>query len=106
MFTYFIKPQAILFSLALLLVGHTAAHAGQAEPVQTGRQIPSITPAQSQRLSRDLFIPNSEYFFTKGQDSFEREIQRLRQRNLSGNESILKIDPRVQRQKDQYSNPR
>lgn len=95
MVTHFIKPKAIVLSVMLLVAGQTVAHA---EP--GGQVRPNLTPEQTQRLSRDLFVPYSEYFFTKGQNSFEREIQFLRQKKPSNNGNLLKIETAPQRQRD------
>ncbi|MEH2346882.1 MAG: hypothetical protein V7K55_02555 [Nostoc sp.] len=77
-----IKP--LLVSIALLLAVQTSANAEQ--------PLPNLTPAQTQSLSRDLVPYNSQDFFRQGKDSIEREIQILRQRQLSSIKPVLKID--------------
>ncbi|BAY21069.1 hypothetical protein NIES2100_08140 [Calothrix sp. NIES-2100] len=79
-----IKVTALGFSTALLAFGQTAVHAQQ--------QLPSLTPAQTQHLSRDLVPYNSQEFFRQGQELMEREIQLLRQRQTSTNEPVLKVN--------------
>ncbi len=80
----FIKVTAFGFSTAFLLAGHSAVSAEQA--------FPSLTPQQTQQLSHDLVPYNSQRFFRQGQELIEREIQILRQRQLSTNEPVLKIN--------------
>ncbi|MFN6540711.1 MAG: hypothetical protein RM021_030825 [Nostoc sp. EkiNYC01] len=73
-----------MFSTAFFLAVQTSANAQQT--------LPSLTPAQTQNLSRDLVPSSSQDFFRQGKDSFEEEIQLLRERQLSSTKPILKID--------------
>jgi hypothetical protein len=82
-FTRCIKVTAFGVSTALLVFGQTAVNAQQ--------QLPTLTPAQTQQLSRDLVPHNSQEFFRQGQELMEREIQLLRQRQISPNEPVLKV---------------
>ncbi len=84
-----IKP--LVVSTAFLLAIQTSANAEQ--------RLPSLTPAQTQNLSRDLVPYNSQDFFRQGKDSIEREIQILRQRQLRSIKPVLKIDslPQIKR---------
>lgn len=66
------------------MVAETSANAQQT--------IPTLTPRQAQNLSRDLVQSSSQDFFRQGNNAFEREIQLLRERPLSSNKPILKID--------------
>ena len=71
---------ALLLSMPVLLSQQTSAVASQ--ELQTLEQV--------NRLSRDL-VPLPD-FFQEGREKFEREIQRLDQRqNASSTEDILKI---------------
>lgn len=81
----YIKITAFGFSTALLMLGNTAVNAQQ--------QLPSLTPAQTQQLSRDLVPHSSQDFFRQGQELMEREIELLRQRQISNNEPVLKLNP-------------
>ncbi|MBD2611669.1 hypothetical protein H6G94_10340 [Nostoc punctiforme FACHB-252] len=78
------KLQILIFSTAFLLAAETSGNA------QT--TIPNLTPTQAQNLSHDLVPSNSQDFFRQGTNAFEREIQMLRDRQLSPNKPILKID--------------
>ncbi|WP_256973396.1 hypothetical protein [Nostoc sp. T09] len=92
-FTRFMKVTAFVgFSTALLLARQTAVNAEQA--------FPRLTPQQTQHLSRDLVPYNSQEFFRQGQELMEREIQLLRQRQLSANEPVLKVNLRPPVKKD------
>ena len=90
-FPRFLAVNSLILSAAFLLSGQTSANAQQ--------QFTNLTPAQTQRLSRDLFPSSSQDFFKQGNDLIEREIQILRQRKLSSTEPVLKIDliPRVKK---------
>lgn len=79
-----IQLKILVFSTAFLLAAETSANAQQT--------IPNLTPPQAQNLSRDLFPSTSQDFFRQGNNALEREIQLLRQRQLSSNKPILKID--------------
>ncbi|MBX9259159.1 hypothetical protein H1Q63_35450 [Desmonostoc muscorum CCALA 125] len=79
-----IKLKYLVFSTAFFLAVETSANAQQA--------LPNLTPAQAQSLSRDLVPSSSQDFFRQGTVAFEREIQLLRERQLSSNKPILKID--------------
>jgi hypothetical protein len=79
-----IKVKLLVFSTAFFLVGEASANAQQT--------FPSLTPTQAQQLSRDLFPSSSQDFFRQGKDSFEREIQLLRKREVSSTKPVLKID--------------
>ncbi|MDF5707306.1 MAG: hypothetical protein PUP90_06395 [Nostoc sp. S4] len=81
-FTRCITIKLLVFSTAFFLVWETSAKAQ--------RTFPNLTPAQAQHLSRDLVPSSSEEFFRQGKNSFEREIQLLRKRQLSPNKPILK----------------
>ncbi len=83
-FTGCIKIKPLVVLTAFFLAVHTSANAEQA--------VPSLTPAQAQRLSRDLVPYNSQDFFRQGKDSIEREIQILRQRQFRSLKPVLKID--------------
>lgn len=91
-FANFIKVKALVLSAALLLAGQTNANAGH--------ESPRLSPAQAQRLSRDLVQFNSQDFFRKGNNSIDREIQILRQRQFSPTEPVLKINSVPQTEKD------
>ncbi|MEH2234690.1 hypothetical protein [Nostoc sp.] len=96
-FTGYIKIKPLLVSTAFLLAVQTSANAQQA--------FPSLTPTQAQHLSRDLVPYNSQDFFRQGKDSIEREIQILRQRQLSSIKPVLKIDlvPQIKRPQTQQN---
>ncbi|MBD2203456.1 hypothetical protein H6G33_18670 [Calothrix sp. FACHB-1219] len=81
----YIKTTVFGFSTALFMLGNTAVNAQQ--------QLPSLTPAQTQQLSRDLVPHSSQDFFRQGQELMEREIELLRQRQVSNDEPVLKVDP-------------
>jgi len=83
-FTQCIKVKSLVVSTAFFLAVQTSANAEQA--------FPRLTPVQAQHLSRDLVPHSSQDFFRQGKDSIEREIQILRQRQLSSTQPILKID--------------
>ncbi|MBD2339614.1 hypothetical protein H6G64_21815 [Calothrix sp. FACHB-156] len=90
-FIRFLKVTALGFSTAFLLAGQNAVNA---------QQIPSFTPQQAQRLSRDLAPSSSEQFFRQGHYLMEREIQNLRLRQLEPREPVLKINSIQQVKKD------
>ncbi|BAY77572.1 hypothetical protein NIES25_40390 [Nostoc linckia NIES-25] len=79
-----IKLKILIFSAAFFMAAETSAKAQQT--------IPTLTPRQAQNLSRDLVQSSSQDFFRQGNNAFEREIQFLRERQLSSNKPILKID--------------
>ena len=79
-----IKVTAFGFSTALLVFGQTAVNAQQ--------DLPRLTPTQIQNISRDLVPYNSQEFFRQGQELMEREIQLLRQRQISPKEPVLKVN--------------
>ncbi len=83
-FTRGIKLKFLVFSTTFFLVVETSANAQQA--------LPNLTPPQAQNLSRDLIPSSSQDFFRQGKDSFETEIQLLRERKLSSTQPVLKID--------------
>ncbi|MEA5623420.1 hypothetical protein [Nostoc sp. UHCC 0251] len=83
-FTECIKIKPLVVATAFFLAIQTSANAEQ--------PLSSLTPAQAQRLSRDLVPYNSQDFFRQGKNSFEREIQILRQRQLRSIKPVLKID--------------
>jgi len=83
-FTGCIKVKFLVVSTVFFLTVQTSANAEQA--------FPPLTPTQAQHLSRDLVPGSSQDFFRQGKDSIEREIQILRQRQLSSTQPILKID--------------
>jgi hypothetical protein len=78
------KAKALILSTVFLLAGQASAYAQQ--------QLPSLTPAQTQRLSRDLVPFNSQNFFNQGRDLIEREIQMLMRRQSSLNKPVLKLN--------------
>ncbi|MBD2354684.1 hypothetical protein H6G41_08575 [Tolypothrix sp. FACHB-123] len=84
-FSRCIKITAFGFSTAVLVFGNTAVNAQQ--------QLPNLTPVQTQQLSRDLVPHSSQEFFRQGQELMEREIELLRQRQISNNEPVLKVNP-------------
>jgi len=98
-FTRFIKVTALGFSTAFLLAGQNS--------VNTQQQIPNLTPAQAQHLSRDLVPSSSQDFFNQGQYLMETEIQNLRLRKLESNEPILNINsiPQVKKDRPPSKNP-
>lgn len=96
LFTPLRTVTALGFSTAFLLTAHTAVNAEQA--------LPRLSPQQTQQLSRDLVPYNSQRFFHQGQELIEREIQILRQRQISANEPVLKINPLQQIKKEQPIN--
>jgi len=83
-FIHCIKLKLLVFSTAFFLAAETSANAQQT--------IPTFTPRQAQNLSRDLVQSSSQDFFKQGNNAFEREIQLLRDRQVSSNKPILKID--------------
>jgi hypothetical protein len=84
-FTRLLKVTALGCSTAFLLTGQSPVNAEQA--------LPRLSVQQTQQLSRDLVPYNSQRFFRQGQELIEREIQILKQRQISGNEPVLKINP-------------
>lgn len=86
--------------LSALVVSDASAIARPIAPLSR------FTPAQIQRLSRDLNRSNAEDFFRQGQEKLEREVQLLnRKRNLLTDE-LLKVDPPIQMQRDPSSSER
>lgn len=83
-FIHSIKLKFLVFSTAFFMAAETSANAQQT--------IPTLTPRQAQNLSRDLLQSSSQDFFRQGNNAFEREIQLLRERPLSSNKPILKIE--------------
>ncbi|MDZ8109553.1 MAG: hypothetical protein RM338_28560 [Nostoc sp. DedQUE12a] len=79
-----IQLKILVFSAAFLLAAETSAKAQQT--------IPTLTPRQTQNLSRDLVQSSSQDFFRQGNNALEREIQLLTDRQVSSNKPILKID--------------
>lgn len=55
--------------------------------------LPSFTPEQLQRITRDITSTNSQDFFRRGQAQFEREVRLLQRWRESSPREILKIDP-------------
>ncbi|BAY10668.1 hypothetical protein [Calothrix sp. NIES-2098] len=96
----FIKVTATAFgfSSALLLAGQIAVNAEQT--------LPRLTPQQAQHLSRDLVPYNSQEFFRQGQELMEREIEILRQRKLTANQPVLKVNviPQVKKNNSPSNN--
>ena len=90
-FTECIKIKPLVVATAFFFAIDTSANAEQ--------PLSSLTSAQAQRLSRDLVPYNSQDFFRQGKNSFEREIQILRQRRLRSIKPVLKIDsvPQIKR---------
>ena len=80
-----------VLSAAWLLSNQTFAAANPESP---------LTPAQAQRLSRDLVPSNSQDFFRQGQLRLQREIQRLTPRQNASTESPLKIKVNPQAELD------
>ncbi len=76
------KVEFIVFSATLLLSGQASAH--------TGQNIRSLTPTQVQRLSSGLFRPNSQDFFSQGQERIKREILLLEQRYPAAAKPLLR----------------
>ncbi|MDF5734711.1 MAG: hypothetical protein V7L04_10075 [Nostoc sp.] len=83
-FTRCIKIKPLIVSTAFFLALQTSVKAQQV--------FPTLTPTQAQHLSRDLVPFNSQDFFRQGNDSIQREIQILRQRQLRSIKPVLKID--------------
>jgi hypothetical protein len=69
-------------------------------PVIAEQSVPSLTPSQAQRLSRDLVPFNSQDFFNRGQNLIEREIQILMKKQDSSAKPILKVNPQAPTEKD------
>ena len=84
------KPISTKVILAIACVISTAGLLGQATSAWANSESP-LTPAQAQRLSRDLIPSRSQNFFQEGQERLEREIVILLQRQRSEGEPILKI---------------
>ncbi|MDZ8184017.1 MAG: hypothetical protein RMX96_04035 [Nostoc sp. ChiSLP02] len=78
--------KVLALSTTFFLVGETSAKAQQ----KFTTPLPSPLP----NFGRDLVPSSSQEFFRQGRDAFEREIQILRQRELSSNRPILKVDLR------------
>ncbi len=84
------KPISTKVILAIACVISTAGLFGQPSSAWANSESP-LTPAQAQRLSRDLIPSRSQDFFQEGQERIEREIVILLQRQGSEDEPILKI---------------
>jgi len=84
------KPISTTITLAIACVISTAGLFGQPTSASASSESP-LTPAQAQRLSRDLVPSRSQNFFQEGQERLEREILLLRQRQRSEQEPILKV---------------
>jgi hypothetical protein len=84
------KPISTTITLAIACVISTAGSFGQPTSAWASQESP-LTPAQAQRLSRDLVPSRSLYFFQEGQERLEREILLLRQRQRLEQEPILQI---------------
>ncbi|MEC4815597.1 MAG: hypothetical protein SAK29_20320 [Scytonema sp. PMC 1069.18] len=86
------KLKTLVYLVTVFLIGQTPAMAEQS--------VPSLTPSQAQRLSRDLVPSNSQDFFNRGQNLIEREIQILRKKQNSSTKPILKVNPQAPTEKD------
>ncbi len=84
------KPISTKVILAIACVISTAGLFGQPSSAWANSESP-LTPAQAQRLSRDLIPSPSQNFFQEGQERLEREIVILLQRQRSEGQPILKI---------------
>lgn len=84
------KALSAKITLAIACVISTAGLFGQPSSAWANSESP-LTPAQAQRLSRDLIPSRSQDFFQGGQERIEREIVILLQRQRSEGEPILKI---------------
>jgi len=83
------KALSAKITLAIACVISTAGLFGQ--PTSAWASESPVTPAQAQRLSRDLIPSRSQDFFQEGQERIEREIVILLQRQRSEGEPILNI---------------
>lgn len=60
------------------------------------QSLPTFTPQQLNRLSRDLTPFNSQDFFRQGRSQLEQEVQRLERVQSRNSNPLLKIDPATQ----------
>lgn len=78
------KPTRVIAATALLLAGFV----GQQAPAIAG--VERLTPEQVNRITRD--VTTFPDFYERGREQFEKEIQRLQERQDTEPEPTLNID--------------
>jgi hypothetical protein len=97
------KPISTRITLAIAFLLSTVGSLGQQSSASANSIESPLTPAQANRLSRDLVPSRSQEFFQQGRDEIDRQIRILQQhkrQNASGR-PVLQLNQNSQAELEQ-----